>query len=243
MSRPNLAANLSIYQPAFLTVMLILSMNGFSQDNSQYFYKPYPIYKAHGQLVLAGSVNTYVYNKYYGKDIQKENYNDAHAKPEYLVYELFKSMKNKDVTAVGKLYDKTFNQDDFSGSRMGDQLKDYIDIRFRSKFRSGDLTIVRYDFVSADGKKVFPFFASVKKMEGGYFLTTEINVSDPFNMIGSFSPDNLFNKASESVSTKGMTSLYFVRKEGKILLAGGLPDEDYAALFLRFDVYDKGVPA
>ena len=228
----------------FAFIAIAIGISAFSQESSKYFYKPYPIYKAHGQLVLAGSVNTFVYTSYYGKDVQKEGYSDPHAKPEYLISELFKSMKNKDVTAVGKLYDSTFNKDNFSGDRMGDKLKDYSDIRFRSKFRSNDLTIVRYDFVSADGKKVFPFFATVSKQDGGYFLTTDINVSDPFNMIGSFSPDVLFEKAPESISTNGMIPLYFVSKGGKVLLASGMPDEDYTAVYLGFEFYNKGgVPA
>jgi hypothetical protein len=232
-----------------LILGLLVGLCATAQDNSSYFYKPFSIYKVKGEQVMAGSVNTFVYKDYYGKNIQKEPHGNAHLKPEYLVYELFNDMKNKDFNSITTLYDSSFKKDNFDKKWMTDKLRDYADIKLRSKFRSGDLIIVRYDFVSADRKKSFPFFAIVKKAGDGYYLSADIDTADPFNLIGSLSPDNHFERGDESIITAGMTPFYFIRKEDKILLASGIPvagqnDEDYTTLYLRLESYDKKkVPA
>ncbi len=229
----------------FLILGLLVGLCAAAQDNSAYFYKPFSIYKVNGEQVMAGSVKTFVYQDYYGKNIQKEPHSNAHLKPEYLVYALFTLMKNKDINSIATLYDSSFKKDNFDKNWMTDKLRDYADIRLRSKFRSADLIIVRYDFVSADRKKSFPFFAIVKKRGDGYYLNADFDTADPFNLIGSLSPDNHFTRADESIITAGMTPFYFIRKEDKILLASGIPvasgqyDEDYTTLYLRLESYDK----
>ncbi|HYM94415.1 MAG TPA: hypothetical protein VET23_09775 [Chitinophagaceae bacterium] len=209
----------------------------YSQDNSKYFYEPFPVYKSDGQVVIAGNVNAFVYSNYYGKNVQSEGYTDPHVKPECLVYELFTEMKNKNLDAIGKLYDTSYDKKNFDGNRMADMMKNYTDIKFVSKFRSGDRVIVRYDFVSA-GKK-FPFFAALRNNGGKYFLTTQINVSEPFNVIGSFSPNNLFEKKEDKVNIKNMTPFYFVNKGNKVLFTNQTPPEDYSALYFSFEFYNQ----
>lgn len=220
----------------FIIAAFFICILVHSQDNSKYFYEPFSIYKTNGQTVIAGNVNAFVYSNYSGKNVQKEIYADPHTKPEYLVYELFKQMKKKNLDEVGKLYDASFDKKNFDGNNMAEKTKNYTDIKFVSKFRSGDLMIVRYDFIGA--AKNFPFFAAIRNNNGKYFLTTEINVSDPFNTIGSVSPNNLKGKKEEPVNTKNMTPFYFVRKENKILFTNQTPSDDYAALYLAFEFYN-----
>lgn len=208
----------------------------YSQDNSNYFYKPFSIYKSAGQVVIAGDVNSFVYANYYGKDVSNENYNDPHSKPEYLVNELFKAMKKKDLSAFTNLYDETFDKKNFNVPRMADMAKNYTDIKFVSKFRSGDFMVIRYDFVSSN--KNFPFFASIRNIKNKYFLTTQINVSDPFNVIGSFSPNNLFERKGEAVNLKKMTPFYFIEKGKKIFFSNQKPIEGHATLYLAFEFYN-----
>jgi hypothetical protein len=222
----------------FFTALILLITTGlYSQgDNSTYFHKPFAIYKSPGQVIIAGALNNYVYLDYFGKDVQKEGCADPHSKPECLVYQLFKDMKNKDVAGLSQLYDSSFVQKDFDGNRMADKLKGYTDIKFLSKFRSGDFTVVRYNFISAQHQ--YPYFAALKRTANKYFLTADINLSDPFTVIGSFSPYNLFNKTEESVNTGNLTAFYFVNKENKILFTNDLPNEDYSALYLGFEFYN-----
>lgn len=209
----------------------------YAQDNTRFFNKPFSIFNNAGQVIIAGDVSTYVYNNYYGKNVKAETYTDAHAKPEYLVYELFKQMKNKDINAIGRLYDTTFDKKQFNGNRMVDSLKGYTDIKFISKFNSGDFFIIRYDFVSAT--KSYAYFALVRNVRGKYFLSMNINVSDPFNLIGSYSPNNLFDRPDETISTKGLTPFYFVKKEGKVFYTPELPGESYTSLYLAFEFFNN----
>ena len=216
-------------------ILFFVQAKIIAQDNN-FSYKPFPVYTNAGKVVIAGDVNSFVYSNYYGKDVLKEKYSDAHSRPEYLVYELFKLMKTKNVAAIGKLYDTTFNKKNFSGNRMSDSLKNYSDIKFISKFRSGELQVIRYDFISSTSD--YPYFAVMKKTGNKYNLTSDINVSDPFNLVGSFSPNNLpGTTAPAAVNTNGMTALYFVRNQGKIFFANGLPSEDYTAVYLGLDFY------
>jgi hypothetical protein len=232
--------NMSKY--IFATLMLFITVRSFSQDSSKYFYKPFPVYKNEGKLIIAGDVNSFVYPAYYGKDVKKKGYTDPHAKPEYLVYELFRDMKNKDVDGIGTLYDSSFVKADFDPNQM-DMLKDYDDIKFRSKFKSGKLTIVRYDFVSTLNKKTYPYFAVVRKIGDDYFLTMNINVTDPFNLVGSYSPNNHLKQKTEiPVNTSHMTPFYFIENDSDatdIYFTNELPHDDYTAVYLAFDFYNK----
>jgi len=207
-----------------------------AQDKSQYFYKPYSIFSSAGQVIIAGDLNTSVYSNYFGKDVKSDSYSNAHTRPEYLVFELFRSMKIKDIDAIGKLYDTSFHRQSFDGNRMVTFLKDYTDIRFVSKFRSGDFIIVRYNFISP--KNEYPYFAAIREIAGRYFLTMDINISDPFNAIGSFSPYNLPVKGEQTVNTKNMTAFYFINKDNKTFFSNVLPQVDYSALYLSFEFYD-----
>ena len=207
-----------------------------AQDKSQYFYKPYSIFSAAGQTIIAGDINTSVYSNYYGKDVKNETYSNPHARPEWLVYELFRSMKVKDIDAIGKLYDTTFHRQSFDGNRMTAFLKDYTDIRFVSKFKSGDYIIIRYNFVSP--KNEYPYFAAIRESGNRYSLTMEINTSDPFNTIGAFSPYNLPTKTDEKVNTKNMTPFFFINKDNKTFFTNEQPQTDYSAVYLSFEFYN-----
>jgi len=219
------------------TIVLLVTFLVNAQDNSQYFYKPYPIFNSAGQAVIAGDVNTSVYSNYYGKDVKHEKYDNPHVRPEYLVYDLFRSMKIKDVDGIGKLYDTSFRRKSFDGDKMASWLKDYTDIRFVSKFRSGECMIVRYNFISP--RNEYPYFAIVREMGGRYYLTMNINTSDPFNTIGSFSPYNLPSKAGDQVNTKNMTPFYFVNQDNKTFFTSELPQVDHSALYLSFEFYNS----
>ncbi|MFI5185772.1 MAG: hypothetical protein ACHQF0_03560 [Chitinophagales bacterium] len=213
-----------------------------SQDNNNYTYKPFPIYKSPSQVIIAGDLNTFVYSNYYGKDVQKQGYTDPHSKPEYLVYELFRDMKIKDVEGINKLYDTSFKKDYFDDNSMISVLKGYTDIKFISKFKSGYQVIIRYNFVST--QKEYPYFAAITGTEGNYYLTLNINISAPVNIIGSYSPFNLFDKPAETVNTATMTPFYFVNKENKIFYTNELPGEDYSAVYVAFDFpNEKNAPA
>lgn len=211
---------------SFSTTSLILA-----QDKGNYFYQPFSIYTNAGKVVIAGTVKTSLYTS---KE-ESQSCADAHTSPECLVKELFKNMKTKNVKEIQNLYDTSFKPGDFK--TQSDFLKNYNSIHFRSKFKIDHDIIVRYDFVGTG--KPAPYFAAVK-MEGSKFnLTENLNLSDPFNEIGAHSPYNLFDKKQEAVNVKGMTTFYFVHKENKIFYADNLPDEDYAALYLSFEFYQK----
>jgi hypothetical protein len=209
-----------------------------AQDNNRFSYKPFSIYKSLGQVVIAGNVNTHVYKDYYGKNVAGESYSDAHARPEYLVYELFKNMKSKNINAIAGLYDSSFRPAAFDANNMTEFVKDYSDIKFASKFRSGDNTVVRYDFYASQNKR-YPYFAMVREMDGKFFLTMDINISDPFNLVGSYSPNNLFEKAEENINTKNLTAFYFVRKDSKVFFTPEQPNEDYAAIYFAFEYFNN----
>jgi len=220
----------------FSAITILAAFSLFAQDNSQYFYKPYSIFSSAGQVILAGDLNTSVYSSYYGKDVNNEGYSNPHLRPEYLVYELFRNMKIKDIDGIGKLYDTSFRRKSFDGNRMAAALKDYTDIKFVSKFKSGDLIIVRYNFVSP--RNEYPYFASIRETGNRYYLTMDINISDPFNAIGSFSPYNLPAKPGEAVNTKNMTPFYFINKDSKTFFSNELPQVDHSALYVAFEFYN-----
>jgi hypothetical protein len=218
-------------------IVLIATTYIHAQDNSIYFYKPYPIFSTAGQVIIAGELNTSIYSNYFGKDVRNAAYTNAHERPENLVYELFRKMKIKDIDGIGKLYDTSFHSKSFDGNRMVSMLKDYTDIKFVSKFRSGDLVIVRYNFISP--RNEYPYFAVIRDIGNRYYLTMNINITDPFNTIGSFSPYNLPDKPAEPVSTKDMTPFYFINKDNKTFFTTELPQVDYSALYLSFEFYNN----
>lgn len=193
----------------------------------------FPVYSYAGKSVIAGSVPAFVYTNYTGEDVKKENYTDVHAKPEYEVYALFRALKSGDMNAVAGLYGPYYHKKDFNAAGMS-VLKKYDDVQFLSKFRSGHITVIRYNFTRSSGRP-YPYFAVLKDTAGRWFLTPEINLSDPFNIIGSYSPANLFAKPEEKTSTAGMTPLYFVRKDEKVFYADKQPPEDYTAVYLALD--------
>ena len=221
----------------FIAFILLIAGTATAQPKGSFFYKPYPIFKAHNATIIAGSVNTFTYTDYYGKNVQTDA--AVHSSAERLVLELFNDMKKGDVDAVSSLYDTSFQRKEFDGSRMMDKLKKYNEIRFRSKFRTGSLIIIRYDFISTDSKDIYPYFAVVQNAGDNYFLTTNINITDPFTVAGSFSPYNLYEKAAEQVNINKMTPFYFVNKDGKVFYTNDLPGEDYTAVYLLFDFYNN----
>jgi hypothetical protein len=228
--------------PKFIltAIILLTTIRIYSQpSNEKYFYKPFPISKSSVQAIIAGDLNTFVYFYYFGKDVKKEGYRDPHSKAEYLVFELFKDMKNGDIAGISKLYDSSFNKKDFDVTRMTNMLKKYDDIKYMSKFNSGDVVIVRYNFVSSSNQ--YAFFAVIRKIKESYYLTTNINVSEPFNVIGSFSPYNLFEKTDDSVNTNKMTAFYFVKNENKVFFSNDLPKQEYTAVYLAFEFYDSSI--
>jgi len=224
-----------------IAIILFAGYCCYSQTEGNYLNKPFSIYSSSGKLIIAGGLSTYVYSNYYGKDVKRETYSDPHLKPEYLVYELFKNMKVENLNAIDKLYDTSFRKKNFDADQMKERLKNYTDIKFISKFKTGDMIVVRYDFVSAG--KEYAYFAVVKNIEGKFYLTSEINLSDPFNVVGSLSPYNLFNKPGAALNTSNMTPFYFVEKENKIFFTNQLPNEDHTALYLAFDFYDNNSSA
>jgi hypothetical protein len=228
----------------YIYTALLLFINSclFSQsDNDIFYHKPFSIYKPLGQVVISGALNNYVYSDYYGKDVKKQGYTDPHAKPEYLIYELFKDMKNKDIAGIRNLYDSSFTGKEADANGMAALLKDYTDIKYLSKFKSGNAMIIRYDFVSP--QKQYAFFAALRRIDNKYYLTQDINVSDPFNVIGSFSPYNLFERTEESVRTGNMTAFYFINRDNKVFVTNDLPNEDYAAVYLAFEFYNSSSSA
>ena len=210
-----------------------------AQDNDKYAYKPFSIYRTSAQVVIAGDLKTFVYANYTGNDVKRLNYTDAHAKPEYLVYELFKVMKNKNVDALKDLYDTSYRKEKFDAKQIETFMKDYSDIRFISKFRSGNLTIVRYNFTGA-GNAIYPYFAIVQQYGTKYYLTTHINLSEPFNVIGSLSPSNLTQKTENAVATNNMTAFYFVRNADTVSFTTEKPSEEYSAIYLSIEKLSAG---
>jgi|GEM_PF-1968463 hypothetical protein len=224
----------------FIAALFFVTVRASAQDNSKYTYKPFPVYKNEGKLIIAGDVMSFVYSNYYGKEVTTKGYTDPHASPEYLICELFKDMKNKDVTGIGTLYDSTFKKDDFDGNQIADMLKDYDDIKFESKFKSGKSMVVRYDFVSSVSKKTYAYFAVIKKMGDSYFLTMDIKVSDPFNLVGSYSPNNhLVQKTYLAANINHMVPFYFIENDSDVYYTTVMPDDDYTAVYVNFDFYTK----
>jgi hypothetical protein len=219
-----------------VAVFLVLSSFCFAQDNNEgYFKKPFAIYRSTEQLILAGEVSTHVYSNYFGKDVEKEIGNNSHQKPEYLVYDLFRNIKIRNLDNIDKLYDTSFNRSDFNLYKIESSLRNVTDIKFRSKFVTGDRIVIRYDFIS--GENQIPYFAAIRNIGGEYYLTMDLNLSDPFNVIGSFSPYNLFDKTNVAVNTDHMTAFYFVEKDNKIFFTNEKPGEDYTALYLSITHY------
>lgn len=205
-------------------------------NNSDFFHKPYSIYENSTAPVIAGSVFTYLYDEAFNKSIKKEFYSDPHSKPEYLVVELFKVIKGKSNFRISDLYDTTF--DPTAGDELSANfVSGYDEIRFKSKFRSGSITVIRYDFVSSSDS--YAYFAAIQESGGKYYLTTEVNLSDPFNLIGSYSPFNLKDAKNKDVNTEGMTPFYFVNKDGKVFYTAEMPPDDYSVLYLGLEFYDE----
>lgn len=205
--------------------------------NNDYSLQSFPIAKSDGQVTIAGALTTLAYRDYYGSNVKRESYINAHSKPEYLIYELFLDMKRNDINAIGKLYDTSFNRKSFEGTQMAAMLRNYTDIKFLSKFKSGDLLVVRYNFISSHDE--YPYFAVVKENLGEYYLTMDLNISDPLNTIGSLSPYNLFDKKPEKINTGNMTPFYFISKNSKVYLTTELPSEDYSAIYLDLEFYKQ----
>lgn len=213
-----------------ITALLIFTGSRISAQS--FSNTPFPVYSVAGKPIIAGSVPAFVYTNYTGEDVKKENYTDVHAKPEYEVYEFFQALKSGNMNAVAGLYGPYYHKKNFDGKAMS-RLQNFTDVKFLSKFRSGDLTVIRYNFTGSG--KPYPYFAVLKDTGGRWFLTPQINISDPFNVVGSYSPANLPEKPAEKVSTEGMTPFYFVRKEGKIFSADRQPPEDYTTVYLALD--------
>ena len=208
----------------------------YSQDDhGNYFSKPFSIFNSSGKEIVAGSVNTFVYSNYFGKDVAKQSSGNAHKKPEYLVYQFFTAMKLRDFNAISKLFDSSFDRKDFESNSITQVADNSSDIRYCSKFITGDRTIVRYDFISKKGS--FPYFAIIKRIQGEYYLTSSLDLSDPFNVVGSLSPFNMFDKSTSQASVAGMTPFYFIEKEGKIFYTTQKPDEDFTAVYLKLEKY------
>ena len=218
-------------------VLFVNSLVYAQTNNEKYFYKPFPIYKCRGEVVIAGDLNSFVYSNYFGSDVKKEGYTDPHSKPEFLVYELFKNMKNRDIPGINRLYDFSFNKDLFDPHQMAAMLANYSDIKFISKFRSGNLMIIRYDFISSG--KQYASFAAIKNIQGKYYLTMDLNISDPFNLVGSSSPYNLFERKEETLNVKNMTPFYFIGMEKKIFFSNDMPQQDYSVVYFSFDFFNK----
>jgi hypothetical protein len=215
---------------------LVASVRGRSQSaKGDFAYKPFAISRAGNQVVMAGDVRSVVYPEYYGRDVRREANPDAHARAETLVYAIFMAMKAGDITLLGKLCDSTIDRKNFSATRLSAMVKDYNDIRFRTKFSCGDVVILRYDLVAAN--KTFAYVAPVRVIKGGYYLTMGLNPSDPFNLLGSLSPDTLSDQPADMVKTEGMTAFYFVHKDGKILVTYDPPPDEYASLYISFESY------
>lgn len=223
----------SLLFPASLLVFFTMAQKFKDKE----FYKPYAVSKVQGKTVIAAEVKTILYNNYLGSDVAAEKHTDAHAKPEYLVYELFKAMKNGDLGSISKLYDSSFHASAFDANRMETMTRAYTDIKFVSKFFNGDKLIVRYDLFSSASS--YPYFAAVVRQSNQYYLTTDINLSDPFNVAGSYSPYNLFDKGSEAVPVRGMTPFYFVNRDNGVFSASQKPPEDYTCIYFAFEYYKK----
>ena len=222
----------------FFTLAVFIHTGIHAQDDySVFFYKAFPIYKSGSKTVIAGNVNSFLYSDYYGKNIKNERYTDVHSRPEYLVYEQFNAMKIKNITALGKLYDSSFDKSYFDGDAMASMMRRYDDVKFQSKFRCGSLIVIRYDFVSAGN--VYPYFAFVKMIGKKYYLSLNFEIANPMNMVGTFSPYNKLKKAAEKVDTSSMTPFYFINKENKIFFTNQLPEVDYVAVYIAFDFYKK----
>jgi hypothetical protein len=217
-----------------ILALILISCVIFAQEN--FSNDPFSIYKSSGKTVIAGSVNTYVYNNYYGSNIRKEGYTNPHSKPEYLVYELFEKMKQSNLAGIAELYDTSFHTDKIDPAGF-DMLSAYNDIRFYSKFKTGDYEIIRYDFVSKSD--YYPYFAAVRNIDGKFYLTADINISDPFNTIGAFSPYNLPDSPHEQVDVSNSSALYFFRKDDEIYSTSEIPDYDYTAVYFSFDYYSE----
>ena len=215
-----------------IIVTALIIFTGSSISAQTYSNTPFAVYTTPGKSVIAGSVPTSVYANYTGADVQKENYTDVHAKPEYEVYALFKALKSGNMNTVAGLYGPFFHKKSFD-TKAASRVQSFTDIQFLAKFRSGDLTVIRYNFTGSG--KPYPYFAVLKDTAGQWFLTPQINVSDPFNIIGSYSPANLPEKPSENVSTAGMTPFYFIRKGDKVFYADRQPPEDHTTVYLSMD--------
>src|ERR1700733_3438469 len=104
-----------------IVLFLFSQLCGRSQDTKGFYsYKAFPIFKTGGQVVLAGDIHTVVYGDYYGRDVQREGYTDAHARPEALVCELFKAIKALDLAGVARLYDTSFDRQQFDMAGVAD---------------------------------------------------------------------------------------------------------------------------
>jgi hypothetical protein len=222
-----------------LILSLLLPLFGRSQDNLALFaYKPFTIYQTGGQLIMAGDLHTVVYHQYFGRNVAQEGYTDPHARPENLIYQLFKDIRAMDGNGIRSLYDSTFDRARFDLPQMASLASRYTDVQFRSKFRSGDLLVIRYDFIN-QGKPPYSYFAVIKTGGGRYYLTMAFNLSDPFHILGSLSPNNLFERSGQPVKTTGMTPFYFVHKNDTILFTNDLPGDEYTALYILFVPYSR----
>ena len=217
-------------------VILLMNCCAHAQNISgKFFYQPFPLNSVGGKVILAGNVSTFLYSEYYGKNVMSEKYSDVHANPEYLVYELFRDMKAKNTAAIASLYDSSYDKSYFDGDMMSTIMSRYEDIRFQSKFRCGDRMVIRYDFVSPGN--VYPFFATVRMIKNRYYLTLNLELADPLNLLGTFSPYNISNEKIENVDSTKMTAFYFVRKDGRSFYTTQAPPEEYTALYIAFSFY------
>ena len=221
----------------FILIYCILSISIFAQeDNSLFKNEPYSIIKNSDKIIIAGGVNTFIYNNYYGSNVRTDNYSDPHIKPEYLVYEFFKAIKSDDISKLKDLFDSSYKESSNQNDEMK-KLKNFDDIKFHSKFKISDLLVIRYNFVSS--KDDYPYFAVVRKINNKYHLTASFNISDPFHIIGSLSPYNYFDKSGEIIDINNFVPFYFVENEDKIYYSNEMPSEDWAGLYINFNFYSS----
>src|SRR5437763_838192 len=111
----------------------------------------------------------------------------------------------------------------------------YFKLNLMNKFRTEDQFVIRYNCISSSKK--YAYFAVIKKTDNSYYLSSDFNISDPFNIIGSLSPNNLFERKESDIRIDNMTPFYFISKNNKVFYSEQLPVDAYSALYMAFEFY------
>ena len=181
---------IAIFNFIFVSIFVCSSHAFDNQNNIDCF----EILSSAGVSTLASCIKTYQYEADdFGQKLVKKLNNDKKSNsPELLIAQEFFFLKNGEVENALKLH-KDINEKEkakkrYSKKNVLEFVQNWEDIKFISRFDWGPFVRIRYDLVS--GSNFFYGINYLKKKDGEYNFTDEVNSSHIFSYIASTHPWN-----------------------------------------------------